>query len=197
MTAALAAVQSRIAEIQARFPSPVEASSFEAALAEATGARGNSSTRSAAWMTPARQDPRGVAWAGRLPDRARPFVPLIEQAAAEAGVDPRLLASVVWAESDFTPSAVSHAGAIGLGQLMPGTAAALGVDPRDPADNLRGAARYLREQLDRFGRVDLALAAYNAGPGRVATAGAIPDIAETRAYVPRVLGYLDQLEAAR
>lgn len=133
------------------------------------------------------------AWAARLPERGRAYAPALQQAAEEAGVDPRLLASLVWAESNFRADARSHAGAIGLAQLMPGTAAGLGVDPHDPMDNLRGGARYLAAQLDRFGREDLALAAYNAGPGRVARAGGIPDIAETRAYVPRVLSYYAQL----
>jgi soluble lytic murein transglycosylase-like protein len=97
--------------------------------------------------------------------------------------------SLVQQESRFRPDAVSRAGALGLGQLMPGTARDLGVDPTNPEQNLEGSARYLRQQLDRFGGdMTLALAAYNAGPRRVAEAGnAIPDIAETRAYVPSVM----------
>jgi soluble lytic murein transglycosylase-like protein len=87
----------------------------------------------------------------------------------------------------------SHAGAIGLAQLMPGTAAGLGVDPTDPLQNLQGGARYLREQLDRFGTPELALAAYNAGPNRVAQAGGIPRITETQTYVRRVLDTWEQL----
>jgi hypothetical protein len=107
------------------------------------------------------------AWASRLPAAGRPYAAAIEATAARHGIDGRLLAALVWTESNFRPDAVSHAGALGLAQLMPGTARGLGVDPRDPLQNLDGGARYLRTQLDRFGRVDLALAAYNAGPGRV------------------------------
>jgi len=94
----------------------------------------------------------------------------------------------IQAESAFNPAAVSSAGAIGLGQLMPATAKELGVDPTDPAQNLEGAARYMRQQLDRFGDPALALAAYNAGPSRVAKANGIPKITETQNYVAKILG---------
>ena len=99
-----------------------------------------------------------------------------------------LFRSLIQVESGFDPAAVSHAGAMGLGQLMPGTARALGVtDPFDPVANLDGAARYFTRQLERFGgRIDLALAAYNAGPERVEAAGGVPPIAETVAFVAAV-----------
>ncbi len=133
-------------------------------------------------------------WAAALPGRGREFAPAIVGAAELVGVDPRLLAALVWSESAFHPGAISHAGARGLAQLMPGTAAGLGVDPDDPIANLVGGATYLRMQLERFGRVDLALAAYNAGPGRVVAAGnRIPNITETQVYVLRVLERHDQL----
>lgn len=137
--------------------------------------------------------PPGAPWALGLPARGRRWAGAIEEVAARYGLDPRLLAALVWAESGFDPSVVSPAGAIGLTQLMPATAASLGVDPCDPLQNLEGGARYLRAQLDRFGRLDVALAAYNAGPGRVVEAGGIPQIPETRAYVARVLGLYRQL----
>lgn len=98
-----------------------------------------------------------------------------------------LFRACVETESAFNPGAVSDKGAIGLGQLMPATAAKLGVDPHDPAQNLDGAARYLIAQLGRFQRVDLALAAYNAGPDAVDAYRGIPPFAETTAYVRRVL----------
>ncbi len=120
---------------------------------------------------------------GPLPQRATAWTGAIEVAANKYGIDANLLAAVVWTESAFRPDARSPAGAIGLGQLMPGTAADLGVDPYDPIQNLDGAANYLRQQIDRFGSDELALAAYNAGPGRVIQSGGIPNISETQAYV--------------
>ncbi|MEM6828208.1 MAG: lytic transglycosylase domain-containing protein [Pseudomonadota bacterium] len=106
-------------------------------------------------------------------------------------LSPSLLEAVVWQESRWRADAVSHAGARGLAQLMPATARYLGVDPDDPLDNLEGGARYLREQLDRFdGDLEKALAAYNAGPGRVMRAGGIPKIRETQHYVAAIMGRL-------
>jgi Transglycosylase SLT domain len=90
-------------------------------------------------------------------------------------------------ESAFNPDARSSVGAIGLGQLMPGTADLLGVDPHNPEDNLRGSARYLLAQLEDFGAADLALAAYNAGPEAVREYGGIPPYAETEGHVAKVL----------
>jgi soluble lytic murein transglycosylase-like protein len=110
--------------------------------------------------------------------------------AAEArfGLPAGLLDALIWTESRYNPFAVSRAGAAGLGQLMPGTAKELGVSNRfDPLPNLAGAARYLRQMLDRFGTVHMALAAYNAGPGAVERAGGIPLNGETPAYVRDVL----------
>ena len=140
--------------------------------------------------TPAAVTPPGTTVPAGVPAQ---LAPLVQQAAAANGVDPALVAAVARAESNFDPSAVSRAGAQGLMQLMPATAAGLGVtDPFDPAQNLNGGARYLRQMLDRFGGdVRLALAGYNAGPGAVARYGGIPPYAETRAYVQRVTGYLD------
>ncbi|HVL98953.1 MAG TPA: lytic transglycosylase domain-containing protein [Egibacteraceae bacterium] len=209
--AGLPAVLSRIAEIQQRFVPPAR---FAAALAEATAATAAPARPGPApapvWQPPAPSSAAGVGaagggpvvsapsagapeWAARLPEAGRQWAPAIADAADRAGVDPRLLAALVWAESGFRADARSHAGATGLTQLMPGTARGLGVDPHDPASNLLGGARYLRAQLDRFGSPALALAAYNAGPGRVAQAGGIPRIAETQAYVPRVLDYYARL----
>jgi soluble lytic murein transglycosylase-like protein len=113
----------------------------------------------------------------------------IDAAAASNGIDPALLKGLVSQESGFDPNARSGAGAVGLTQLMPGTAAALGVtNPLDPAQSLQGGAKYLRQQLDRFGGDEkLALAAYNAGPGAVAKFGGVPPYAETKNYVNSVL----------
>ncbi|MCD2313849.1 lytic transglycosylase domain-containing protein [Pseudosulfitobacter pseudonitzschiae] len=97
-----------------------------------------------------------------------------------------LLRALVEAESSYIPTSVSPKGAYGLGQLMPGTARALGVDPRDPSQNLDGAARYLLAQLATFKDIDLALAAYNAGPHRVVEYSGIPPFTETRNYIARI-----------
>lgn len=138
--------------------------------------------------------PGAPDWAGRLPSVGQPYAELINNAAAAQGVDGRLMAALIWTESYFRPDAVSPVGAAGLAQLMPGTARGLGlrvdaeVDERfDPWLNANGGAKYLRYQLVRFGSVELALAAYNAGPTRVANCGCIPNITETQLYVVRVL----------
>ncbi len=97
----------------------------------------------------------------------------------------------MWQESRWHEAARSPVGARGLAQLMPGTARELGVDPDDPLANLEGGARYLRQQLDRFdGDLEKALAAYNAGPGRVEQAGGVPRIRETQKYVAAIMGRL-------
>lgn len=107
----------------------------------------------------------------------------LQQEAARQGVDPALAARVMRTESGGDPSAVSPKGATGPMQLMPATAKGLGVDINDPYDNIRGGVRYLKQQLDTFGAPDLALAAYNAGPGNVRKYGGIPPFAETQNYV--------------
>ena len=93
---------------------------------------------------------------------------------------------MIEAESSYNPTAVSPKGAYGLGQLMPATARALGVDPHNASQNLDGAARYLLAQLAKLQSVDLALAAYNAGPHRVVEYSGVPPFAETRAYIARI-----------
>jgi soluble lytic murein transglycosylase-like protein len=134
-------------------------------------------------------------WADGLPPAGVAWALQIQDAATKAGLDPLLLASLVWVESSFDPAAVSPVGALGLAQVMPATAAELGIDPHNAEQNLAGGARYLKDNLDRFGRTDLALAAYNAGPGRVAEVRAIPAIRETQDYVARVLAVYLHLRA--
>lgn len=112
------------------------------------------------------------------------------RALAELGITPNdwrfLFQAMIEAESRYNPSAVSPKGALGLGQLMPDTARSLGVDPRDMQQNLDGAARYFLAQLAAFKDVDLALAAYNAGPQRVIEFGEVPPFSETRTYIARI-----------
>ncbi|HJP82938.1 MAG TPA: lytic transglycosylase domain-containing protein [Fimbriimonadaceae bacterium] len=120
------------------------------------------------------------------PDELRP---MITRVATENGLEPALLESLVEAESNFNPSAISSKRAIGLTQLMPDTAKELGVaDPFDPAQNLQGGAKYLAGLLKRFGNdQEKAIAAYNAGPGAVERFGGIPPYRETQSYVQKVL----------
>lgn len=114
--------------------------------------------------------------------------PIVEKYAKRYDLDPILIEEVIRQESNFKPTAVSRTGAQGLMQLMPGTADMLGVsDSNNPRQNVRGGSRYLAEQLTTFGRLDLALAAYNAGPGSVRAHGGIPPYAETRNYVSKIV----------
>lgn len=132
--------------------------------------------------------PVAVGAAGARATSGVPYSDLFNAAGAKYGVQPTLLSAVAKQESGYNPRAVSGAGAQGLMQLMPGTARGLGVrDSFDPAQAVDGAARMLRDLTNRFGRVDLALAAYNAGPGAVMKYDGIPPYAETRNYVRKVM----------
>lgn len=119
-------------------------------------------------------------WQARVAELARKY-----------DISPTLLEAVVWQESRWNENAVSPVGARGLAQLMPGTARQMGVNAADPMANLEGGARYLRMQLDAFnGNIEHALAAYNAGPGRVRQAGGVPSIRETKLYVAAIMARL-------
>ena len=116
-----------------------------------------------------------------------PYADLFSRASGRYGVDASLLAAVAKQESNFNSSAVSPAGAQGLMQFMPATAAGLGVNPLDPTSAIDGAARYLSSLTKQFGSTELALAAYNAGPGTVSRYGGIPPYPETQNYVRSVM----------
>lgn len=117
--------------------------------------------------------------------------PVLRAAGELSGLSPSLLEAVAYVESRFRQDAVSAKGAMGMMQLMPGTARELGVDPSDPAQNAQGGATYLRQMLAMFDDdLELALAAYNAGPSAVVRHRGVPPFAETRAYVAAVLEYL-------
>lgn len=124
----------------------------------------------------------------RLPDRAKPWQPIINWVAQRVQISPALLNAVIEQESGFNPYAVSPAGAIGLMQIMPFNAKAWKINPYDPAQNLWAGAWHMKYLLQRYGgNLPLALAAYNAGEGTVAKYGGIPPYKETLNYVPRVI----------
>lgn len=113
---------------------------------------------------------------------------LITKHAQKNNLDPALVKAVVQAESNFNPNAVSHVGAQGLMQLMPSTAKSLGVNNSfDPEQNIAGGTAYLKKMIDKFGSVQLGLAAYNAGPGAVEKFGGVPPYSETKNYVNKIM----------
>jgi soluble lytic murein transglycosylase-like protein len=182
------AVIGRVSQLQAMLAAgspPVQAppstsTSFSKALQNATG---TPATLSAA-ATQAASTASPASTSSSLP-AGTPYAAEITAAATANGIDPALLAGLVKQESGFNPSAGSPAGARGLTQLMPGTAAGLGVNNvLDPVQSLNGGAKYLKQQLDAFGGdVTKALAAYNAGPGAVQRFGGVPPYSETQNYV--------------
>lgn len=185
-------ISARMADIQAQISAlggadtssaPASATSFADQLAAAQTA------------TPTTTTATGTTLGGGAPSQ---YDAQITAAATKYGLDPALLKGLIRQESNFNASARSGAGAQGLTQLMPGTAASLGVtDATDPAQAIDGGAKYLKQQLDRFGGdASKALAAYNAGPGAVAKFGGVPPYAETQNYVTKVLGYAAEYRGA-
>ena len=194
----IADVQSRIAAIQAQFPAPTRPRSDSAvAFADALNkAQAGSATPATgglqqAYAPASPLQPTGIGG----PDAARGAGPaayagLFRAAEARHGLPAGLLNAVAKNESGYNARAVSPAGARGLMQFMPATAREMGIDPMVPEQAIDGAARYLASNLRKFKSVDLAVAAYNAGPGAVARYGGIPPYAETRTYVQRVMSTL-------
>lgn len=181
-------------------PAAAKAQGAEHPLADWRGAGGDLFVAAAVFPTadPKPDAPLDGLDIARLTAPDQPFGQAIAEAAARHGLDPKLLHALVVVESAYRNTACSPVGACGLTQLMPATARELGVRDRfEPLQNLQGGADYLARQLLRFGDVRLALAAYNAGPDRVARLGRIPDIAETRAYVTSVVNCYLALTAGR
>jgi hypothetical protein len=155
---------------------PVTDSGLASVLAGLTGSSGSTSTALAGLPSGSTSGALG----------GTPYAALFQAAGQRYGLDPALLSAVARTESGYNPTAVSSAGAEGLMQIMPGTARSLGVNPLDPAQAVDGAARLLSDNLRSFGRVDLALAAYNAGAGAVRKYNGVPPYPETQNYVQRV-----------
>jgi soluble lytic murein transglycosylase-like protein len=202
----ISAVQNRIAEITgapapgSTLPAPVAVSAsvgaprFANALANAL-----KPANPALGLQPGGADaPGSGAPAGPAPVPPAQIDALVQQNASTWQVDPALLKAVIANESGFNANATSKVGAQGLMQLMPETAASLGVrDAYDPAQNVAGGARYLRGLLDRFGGDKrLAIAAYNAGPGAVEKYRDVPPYAETQSYVQNVLASFDKYSSS-
>jgi soluble lytic murein transglycosylase-like protein len=199
--ARVAQLQSMIQAVEAGPSGRAAAGSFESALAEASAVAGTTpdalgeasqvtapSPTTSTLATTAATEPTTATGPG---NGAVPFQSLIEESCARYGVDPALLAGLIEQESHFDPTVGSAAGAQGLTELMPETAAGLGVtDPHDPAQSIDAGARLLSEKLAEFGgNTELALAAYNAGSGAVQQYNGIPPYPETQEYVQKVLGY--------
>ena len=210
------AAAARVAELQqmiAKVETGEDSSSFGAQLASASAggqsgvamAGSSSLGAEAAGATPLgatapleTTSPTTTGFGGSTLPSSVPYAAQIEAAASRNGIDPALLAGLIKAESGFDPNAGSPAGAQGLTQLMPETARGLGVtNPLDPEQAIEGGARLLSEHLKTFGgNAELALAAYNAGPGAVQQYNGIPPYPETQAYVKKVLGYAAEFGGA-
>ena len=178
------AVETRVSELEGMI----------AAANGGTASASSSSTNFDAQLAQAQGGATPTATTASLGFGDSAYSNLIDASAAKYGLDPSVLKGLIKQESGFNPAAGSPAGAQGLTQLMPATAASLGVtDTHDPAQSIDGGAHYLRMQLDRFGGDYMkALAAYNAGPGAVQRFGGVPPYAETRTYVTNVLSYANQ-----
>ena len=165
------AVRARIEEIEKRIASVSQTTSADVGVSKAPSFRDEMRTALRPSPMPCPEDIEAY----------------VSSAAEKYNLAPAIIKGVIRAESGFRPNAVSRAGARGLMQLMPGTARALGVDPSDPQQNVEGGAKYLKQQIDRFGSIENALAAYNAGPGAVKRYGGVPPYAETQRYVREVM----------
>lgn len=183
----LSEVINRIQEIKSRFgevsPLTYSDNSFDKILAEQMAGSGTEGSVTGA---------SGVNMVSNVP-----YDSLINSISMKYGMDPALVAAVIKAESDFSPQSVSKAGAMGLMQLMPENVKDYGVgNPFDPAQNIDGGVRHLKDMIDKFnGDLRLGLAAYNAGPNAVLKYGGIPPYAETQAYVPKVLNYYEEFKS--
>ena len=179
------AIQAKQTELQLTAMASSAAGASAAGTSTSTGTAGSSGTSGTGKIT------------SNLDGSTAQIDSLIEKYANEAGLDPNFVKAVVKAESSFNPNATSSCGAQGLMQLMPATAASLGVsNAYDPEQNIKGGVKYLKQMYDQFGSYDLALAAYNAGPGAVQKYGGIPPYSETQNYVKKINQFWNEYKNA-
>lgn len=187
-TALMALTTGLPAEAETLFSSSSGRSSFSNALKVLDG-RAAQQYSDSARLTPNYKPGEQVAAIPRFKGSYKgQYLEKAKTIARKHGIPEDLFLRLIQQESGWNPGAKSHAGALGLAQLMPQTAATLGVNPHDPHQNMEGGARYLRAQYERFRSWKLALAAYNAGPEAVAKYDGVPPYAETRGYVKAILG---------
>lgn len=186
-----AVIAQRMQQLQAMLEQTRQAAFPAAAIASPSAPA--SSAAPAGGFAEALQMASAASVSGGTQGTSGSYDAMIGQAAARNGVDPAVLHGLIQQESGFDPNATSSAGAMGLTQLMPGTASSLGVaNPLNPAESIEGGARYLSQMQREFaGNTEAALAAYNAGPGAVRQYGGVPPYAETQSYVSKVLGYAE------
>ena len=184
----------KLEEIQSRVPIKInilENLSFDSVLNE-TQNKTNSLTRDNLQYKPS-----SIGFSPTKGQTLQAIEASISNAAKKYDVNPNLVRAIVRQESSFNPNSLSSAGAQGLMQLMPGTARSLGVsNPWDIEQNIEGGTHYIKEQIDQFGDVSMALAAYNAGPGAVQKYNGIPPYQETQNYVQKVLKYFNEYEGS-
>ncbi|MCX6520739.1 MAG: transglycosylase SLT domain-containing protein [Actinobacteria bacterium] len=185
--------QAAVAELQAQWQQSGLTTAGTTAGSGAVPAVGATSTL--AFATPAAAAPVasgaavavGVVGIEGAVAASTPHAAVFEAAGARYGIPAKVLAAIGYVESRFRPDAVSSAGAVGMMQFLPSTAASMGVDPYDPASAIDGTARYLRSALDRFGSLDEAIASYNVGPGAIARAGGVQPGSQAERYLTKVL----------
>lgn len=180
------------AEIQSRFGNPIGAPASFSTMLQTQMPGGLAGQIGAGGPLDYRPVSPFGAGSGVVSDAPPALRALTQQTARNNGIDPDLLEALVQQESGYSVTARSKVGAMGLTQIMPDTATSLGVkNPFDPAQNLDAGAKYLKQQIERFGDLGLALAAYNAGPNAVARHGGIPPYPETQAYVKSILSRME------
>ena len=179
--------QAAVAGLQAQWQEAGLTTSATTAGSIAVPATSATSATSATGATAVATPAAGVSRVEGAVGASTPYAAMFEAAGARYGIPAKVLAAIGYVESRFDTDAVSSAGAVGMMQFLPSTAASMGVDPHDPASAIDGTARYLRSALDRFGSIEEAIASYNVGPGAIARAGGVQPGSQAERYLTKVL----------